>query len=269
MADENTQPNIEAEDTLTGDDSGEKKGKKRKKSKKEKRSRDGRKRGIRRFVPLFVILALVIALIALVFLDVFGLRTNAIDPLLRSIPIVSNLLPPLVEENGENLEEATPERLRTIIDEMQREIDELTTHNEHLEALRAINIARIEILEEFEQQQLAFQAERAAFDRMIAESDPAAFAAFFESISPENMEILGPEAQLSAQRARDFRQFMAMVQSMDESDAADILEELVRTDMDLVVLVMTNVAPEFRGGILSAMSTQTATMVFSAIAVRD
>ena len=221
------------------------------------------KGGLKRFLPVVLGLLVVGGISSVIAFNVANVRTNFVEPALRSVPIVGNLIGPEPAVNGDNLSNATTEELLARIEELNDQIESLTEENQSLVALRGVNQDEIERLQRIEAQHLENQRLRDAFDRMIAEEDPNAFAAFYESIRPENLEILGEEALVAAERQRLARHYFGMFREIEADDAAKILQNLFRTDNELVVAIMRELSPEQAGAILAAMDIRTAVMVSS------
>ena len=179
--------------------------------------------------------------IAIIGFNVGNIRDRYLRPGLERIPIINNLLPPLEEEQ---IEEQP-------VDEQQQTIDSLTAEIEELNK----EIAR---LREFEQTQLEFRAEKEEFDRMIALNDPQAYANFYESISPENAEELYKQAINQEVMDKEFKDYIQTFETMKKDAATTILEELIITDMDLVITILDNLSSKKRSEILGAMDPQNA-----------
>lgn len=236
-------------------------GKKKKKKKGKKPKIEGmevERRGIGKIVAVFIALLLIGGLSALLFFNIFGIRTRYLTPMLRNIPIIGNLVG--TEEGGESdpYAGATREELVAMINSLRAQNDELSAANQSLDERNMLFADEITRLQEFEAGQLQFREEKAEFDRMIAMNDPAAYASFYESVSPENADILYEEAAASVQREKDFKKYISTIQAVDAAEAALIMDELIRTDMDLVVLILNNLDSETSGEILANMTTRNA-----------
>lgn len=186
-------------------------------------------------------------LVAILGFNAGGIRDKYLRGTLEKIPIVKNLLPPLEQnENGEGLTEN--------ISEEQKTIDSLTQEIQNLNA-------EITRLKAFEENQLKFKAEKEEFDRMIALSDSKAYSAFYESIAPENAEKLYKEAIGQANIDKNFKDYISTFENMKKDAASKILEELILTDMDLVITILQNLSSTKRSEILSTMDSKNAAAV--------
>ncbi|WP_317367316.1 hypothetical protein [uncultured Tyzzerella sp.] len=193
----------------------------------------------------FIILVIIIAMpVTLISLNVGNIRDKYLRPGLERIPIIKNLLPPL-ETDTEN------ETENEVVDEKQHIIDSLTKEIEGLND-------EITRLKEFEQNQLQFKAEKEEFDKMIALNDPKAYSTFYESIAPENAEELYKQAINKEVTDKKFKGYIQTFETMKKDAVATILEELIITDMDLVITILENVSSDKRSEILSAMDPKNA-----------
>nr|WP_317358333.1 hypothetical protein [uncultured Tyzzerella sp.] len=194
---------------------------------------------LKKLIIFIIIIAIPIALISF---NVGGVRDKYLRPMLEKIPIVKNLLPPVETEEGQTEQP---------IDENQQAINSLTAEIEELNK----EIAR---LKEFENAQLKFKAEKEQFDKMIALNDPKAYATFYETIAPENAEKLYKEAVNKQVVDKKFKDYVQTFENMKKDAATKILEELITTDMDLVITILQNLSSEKRSEILSTMDPKNA-----------
>lgn len=202
-----------------------------------------KKRGrLFKFIIAGIIFIIILSIsVAILGFNVGNIRDKYLRPGLERIPIINNLLPPLEEEQ---IQEQP-------VDEKQQTIDSLTAEIEELNK-------EISRLKEFEQAQLEFKAEKEEFDKMIALNDPKAYSNFYETISPENAEELYKQAINQEVVDKEFKDYIQTFENMKKDAAATILEELIITDMDLVITILNNLSSKKRSEILSAMDPQNA-----------
>lgn len=196
-------------------------------------------KGLVKFLIVIIIIAIPIVLISL---NVGNIRDKYLRPGLERIPIIKNLLPPLETDN---------EQTEEVVDEKQQTIDSLTKEIEELNK-------EITRLKEFENSQLEFKTQKEEFDKMIALNDHKAYSSFYESISPENAEELYKQAINKEVTDKRFKEYIQTFETMKKDAVATILEELIITDMDLVITILENVSSDKRSEILSAMDPKNA-----------
>lgn len=193
-------------------------------------------------LKLLIFLIIIAIPIALISFNVGNIRDKYLRPGLEKIPIIKNLLPPL--EEGETAEIEVVDEKQQTIDSLTKEIEEL---NKEITRLKA-----------FEQAQLQFKAEKEQFDKMIALNDPKAYSSFYKSIAPENAEELYKQAISKEVTDKKFKEYIQTFETMKKDSVATILEELMVTDMDLVITILQNLSSDKRSEILSAMDSKNA-----------
>ncbi len=93
---------------------------------------------------------------------------------------------------------------------------------------------------------------------MIALNDPKAYSSFYESIAPENAERLYQESIQKVDIDKQFKDYISTFENMKKDAAAKILEELIMTDMDLVITILENLSSTKRSEVLSTMDPKNA-----------
>ena len=93
---------------------------------------------------------------------------------------------------------------------------------------------------------------------MVALNDPKAYSSFYESIAPENAEELYKQAVNKEVTDKALKDYIQTFENMKKDAATKILEELIITDMDLVITILQNLSSEKRSEILSTMDPKNA-----------
>ncbi len=230
--------------------------KEKKKKKKDKKDKKKKKGGIFKLIFLAVIFGLLIAV--LVF-NAGDIREKYLRNYLEKIPVVKNMLPEKQEEeNADEFSGLSREELASQIRVMNEENksleDEKAALNDEIKKLND----EMKRLQEIEANQLAFNEEKEEFDRMIAENDPEAYSKFYESIEPETAESIYREIAEASQSDDELKQYVQTFEGMKKDAAAKVLEEMMGTDMELVVQILNNISSDQRGDILSSMEAANA-----------
>jgi flagellar motility protein MotE (MotC chaperone) len=235
-------------------------------TKKEKPHREKKKGGLGWLVVLFVLM-LIAALVVLVFMyNPFNLRDQYLAPLLQNVPIVNNLVRPA--EGGDPLAGLSRDELAAQVTTLQDRLDTLNAQLEQMKSQNDINVNDLARLRQYEEQQAAFLKDKEDFDRMIAENNLDAYKAFYEEIAPETAETLYREAVGNAQTNKATKDYVATYSTMDAAKAAAIFENLIATDMPLVVQILNTMDKDHRGAILAAMDAVNAASVTKQLAPR-
>ncbi|MDR1532558.1 MAG: hypothetical protein LBS62_10350 [Clostridiales bacterium] len=226
------------------------------------------KKGGAPWLGLLVAGALIIGLAAGAFaLNIFGVRDRYLAPLVRGIPILNNIIR-LPETETDPLAGLTREELAARVAALETQLEDAKAQVDHMTSQNEINVNDLARLQQYEQQQQQYQQDKEAFDRMIAENNPDAYRQFYESIAPQNAETLYREAVGSAQADRQLKNYIDTYSSMDAAKAADIFENLIATDMQLIVQILNGMDKDHRGEILAEMDAANAASVTKQLAPR-
>lgn len=228
-------------------------------SKKEKKK--GKQKGKKKRWVLILLLLLVALGVAVFGFSAFGLRDDYVYPALRSLPLVGDLIP--ADDNAQEDEYSglTKEQLIVQNKKLASEKKALEDDKANLTKRISDNDKELTRLKEIEANQEQFKAEKAAFDKSIAENDTNAYKQYYESIYPENADSIYREIVQKDAVDKELKQYVQTFENMKKDAAAKVLEEMIGTDMDLVVRILNNISSEQRGAILGAMDSANAASV--------
>jgi len=235
----------------------------------ESKGKGKKKKIVKILILLILFLSIIGGAVAVLVFNVFDIRDTYLRSFLEEIPIVNTMLPPLEAIPENVVTQMSNAELTAALEELQNQLDIQEFEISHLSEINSIQSAEIVRLQEIEDNQLQFRADQEAFDRMIAENNPDAFMAFFESMDPENAEILYNEAVTTAYRSAEVREFISTIESMDRRRAALTLEDMMETELDLVVAVMSHMNVAQRAIILNSMSTEHTAVILTMLAPED
>jgi len=265
----------------------------------------GEKKSAVWIIVMVAILVLILFIAFAVFVigfNAFGLRDNQMAGFLRNIPGVNRLLPQEEEEyyyneyyNGYNgldyeygfdeefFEDWTHEELIRLIQSLtgameilQEEAGDaeqtIEQQNVAINERDAANDVLRQRIDELEELHAEIRNREEEVDRIIAMSDPRAFQEFFETMNPYHAALLFPEAVEYNMESDRIRAYIATVNSMDESAAADMLQELMDMDINLTAFILESLGTSRRGNIISEFSSENAArimLVMSPIIIVD
>ena len=229
-----------------------------KKVNKKKDKKKGKKKGKGKIIFLIILLLIVGAAVAVFGFNVFNLRDEYVYPVLREVPVVKDWIPE--DENAEKDEysDLTREQLIVQNKKLASEKKALEEDKKSLTDKISENNKEITRLKEFEANQTKFQNEKAEFDKRIAENDTNAYKDYYESVYPENADAIYREVATREAADKELKQYVQTFEGMKKDAAAKVLEEMIGTDMDLVVRILNNISAEKRGAILGAMESANA-----------
>lgn len=215
-------------------------------------------------IVLSVILIWLVVFALLVKLDVNGLGSSVLRPLIKDIPVVNQILPDISEEQiaYENdypytsLEEAIAR-----IKELEGEVDTLANSKETSDKTIAEQLAEIEKLKVYQADQEAFEARVKEFDEKVVFADKAPeigeYKAYYESIDPANAEEIYRQVVEQLQYSEAIKEKAEIYRKMKPDAAAKILGTMT-ADIDTVAQMLLSMRATESSAILAAMDTTAA-----------
>ncbi len=228
----------------------EKKNKKDKKNKSDDEAEGGApKKGgkLSKIFGLILLLFFIASIVGYIFiLNGFGLRDGILRPYLEQMPVVSEYLPD--EEMPVNTDE-----LESEIELLEAEKEALQLQVDNNTATSDETNAELERLKEIEAQQTEFVAMKEEFDKNFATMTADDYIAYYESMYPDLAQETYGELISDKYNKEELDGYIAKFQSMEPSSIASLLEEMMNTDIELVVLIMNNLDNQTAGETLAAM----------------
>ncbi len=240
----------------TGKDKKDKKEKKDKKNKYDEDNDQPKKGGkLNKILGLLLLLFFIASIVGYIFIfNGFGLRDGALRPVLEKIPVVSNYLP--AEEVASNNDDLVAQ-----IEELKAENDALKLQLEGNTVVSDETNAELERLKEIEAQQTEFVAMKKEFDKNFATMTADDYIAYYESMYPDLAQETYGELISDKYNKEELDSYIAKFQSMEPSSVASIMEEMMNTDVELVVLIMNSLDNQTSGETLAAMDPVNAAQI--------
>lgn len=225
--------------------------------------------GFSMFIVTLFIIAIWIAIICiLIKLDVGGLGTNVMTPILKDIPVINRILPkdyttetndPGLYDGYTSLSEAV-DQIRVLELELSSVQSSNATYIAEIEQLKA----EVERLRTFESQQVEFQRIRTEFyEEVIYAANgpgPEAYLEYFEGIDPATAEYLYQQVAEDLMTDSQMSEYAQGYAKMDAAAAAAIFDTMTN-DLQLVADILWAMKPEERGAILAKMDPEIAARV--------
>jgi flagellar motility protein MotE (MotC chaperone) len=222
--------------------------------------------GLVTFMATILIIFLWIAVICVIVkLDVGGFGSSVLTPILKNVPVVNKILPRTSETETtdpdsyggySNLQEASDavkqlelevDRLQTVCDSREEEIENLKAENERLE--------------QFEAKQVEFQRIQNEFyeEVVYAENGPGAeeFKKWYEEMDPTTAEYLYRQVVTQLEESEEIQDYANVYSEMKPKQAAAIFEEMT-DDLNLVAKILSAMTAEERADILGVMDSEVA-----------
>ena len=218
-------------------------------------------------IALFIVIIWLAIFAILIKLDVGGFGSGVLRPILKDVPVISQILPDVSEQQvaAENdyayssLPEAIAKikELETTITDMTQTNADSTTSTADLEA----EIARLKV---FEDNQLAFEARVAEFDKNVVFADAAPsieeYKAYYEAINPTTAEEIYRQVVEQLQYSDAILEKADIYKNMDPKAAAQIMETMT-ADVESVAQILLSMKPKESAEILAAMDSVVAAKI--------
>lgn len=220
-------------------------------------------------LPVFLVTALIVAvwvaiLCVLVKLDVGGVGTNVLKPLLKDVPVVNKILPNEQKREEEEDEysaygsvEDAVQQIKQLEQELQMAQEQNLAYADEIGKLKEENSR----LQNFEDNQLEFERLKNEFyeEVVYAENGPGVeeYQKYYESMDPATAEYLYQQTLQETSSSKEINDYVAAYSSMKAKDAAAIFDTMT-SDLDLVAKILKAMSAEDRAKILEQMNEENA-----------
>lgn len=223
-------------------------------------------------LPIFlttiaIVMVWLLILVFLIKLDVGGLGSGVLKPILKDVPVVNKILPsetPLGDTEVVEDEYAGYTSLKEAVDqikalEMQLEQGELRTQS--LETDNAKLQEEVNRLKTFESKQVEFERIKTEFyeEVVYAEKGPGAeeYLKYYESMDPATAEFLYKQVVSDLEESKEIQDYALAYSEMKPKQAASIFEEMTN-NLNLAARILGEMSAEDRGEILGVMDPEIA-----------
>jgi len=221
-------------------------------------------------VTVIIVLIWLAILCVLVKLDVGGIGSGVLKPLLQNIPVVNKILPeePIPNDSGIVQDEYSGyTSVKEAVDQIRRLERELADaqeknllHDEEVAELRA----EVQRLKSFENDQLEFERIKTEFyeEVVYAENGPGAeeYQKYYESMDAATAEYLYKQVIQEEAASQLVQEYAEAYAAMKPKDAAAIFDTMT-DDLNLVAKILGAMGSDDRGNILAQMDEENAARV--------
>lgn len=181
--------------------------------------------------------------------------------IMREIPFVGQFIGPAGEEEVE----LSPDELRAKVSAQESELKSLQTQIEALQANNEALNAKNESLKQYESMYTDFMKQKEDWDAEVARTNTDLFINQFEQVYPETAERIYSTLKSEKILSDKQKELAKTIGAMDEAQAAAALENLIKTDSELVKTIFDGMAASNKAIILSEMSSSAAAQVIKLI----
>lgn len=221
-------------------------------------------------LPVFLVTAFIVAvwiaiLCILIKLDVGGVGSNVLKPLLKNVPVVNKILPgekrPNEEEEDEysiyaDVEDAV-KQIKQLEQELQIAQEQNLSYANEISELKEENNR----LRNFEDDQLEFEQLKNEFYENVvyAENGPGVeeYQKYYEAMDPATAEYLYQMTIQETAADKELSDYVATYSSMKAKEAAAVFDTMT-SDLDLVAKILKAMTTEDRAKIMEKMNKDNA-----------
>lgn len=219
-------------------------------------------------VTLFIVAIWVAILCILIKLDIGGLGSKVLGPIIGDVPVVNKILPRDATTETADIEAYYG---YTSLEEAVNQIKALEMELTSAKTANATNVAEIERLkaeverlQTFEAQQVEFQRIKTEFyeEVIYAENGPGAaeYAKYYETMDPTTAQYLYQQVVTTEAVDEEMESYAKAYASMDAHEAATIFNTMT-SNLELVGRILWAMNADQRGAILGAMDPEIAAQV--------
>lgn len=230
----------------------------------KKNNRDQESAGSKIVTTLIAIIIIIIWLAVFAFLikmDVGGIGSKVLYPVLKDVPVVNKILPEASEEQQAsegNYKYTTLKAANARIQELEGQLaSESGTTNANSDYIKELE-NQVRDLQKYKDNEDAFNKRVADFDEKVvfAENAPdiSEYRSYYESISPENAEKIYQKVVEAERYSEKAKELADMYSNMEPASAAQALSEM-KENLDLVCDILENMGEKKAAAILQEMDS--------------
>ena len=220
------------------------------------------------FVTLLIIIIWFAIIALLIKFDVGGFGSTVMRPILKDVPYINKILP---EASGEEKEKEnskypyqTMDEAIAYIKELEAQLAEAQESNSKDDAYVADLEAQVAEWKVYKENEAKFEKTKEKFYEEVIFSDEAPdineYKEYYESIDPENAEILYQRVLEQQQEDSEIQDYVTAYSEMKPKQAAAIFNTMT-DDLKLVARILQAMDADSRGDILGAMDAEIAAKV--------
>lgn len=240
-------------------------------AKKDNKAANGNESGGSKLVTALIAIVIILIWLAvfafLIKLDVGGIGSNILYPVLKDVPVVNKILPAPSEEmqaEEDNYKYTTLKSANARIKELESQLDAqggtATANSDYIAQLEA----EVKKLQKYKDNEDEIDKKIEDFNKDIVFNDNAPdiseYRTYYEEIEPENAEKLYSQVikqQQSTEKAKELASYYA---AMDADKAAGFLSEM-KGDLDLVCDIIQNMGEKQAAAVMQELDSEYAAQI--------
>ena len=234
----------------------------------------GGSKAVTALIAIIIILIWLAVFAFLIKLDVGGIGSNVLYPVLKDVPVINKILPEASEEQQAsegnykyNTLKSANDRIKELERRLESQTGTTTANSDYIAELEA----EVKNMNKYKNDQDAFEKRVAEFDEKVVFTDNAPdvseYRKYYEAIQPENAEKIYKQVLDELRYSEKAEELATQYSNMDAASAAQILSEMSE-DLDLVCDILENMKESNAAAILQEMDTSYAAQLTKKIAVK-
>ncbi len=234
---------------------------------KTKENESGGSKLVNAIIVLVIILIWLAVFAFLIKLDVGGIGSNILYPVLKDVPVVNKILPSPSEEmqaSEDNYKYTTLKSANARIKELESQLEAqggtTAANSDYIANLEA----EVRNLQKYKDQMDEFDKRVAEFNEKIVFNDNAPdiseYRSYYESIEPENAEKIYRQVMQRERYNEKAKELATYYANMEAESAAQVMSEMDE-DLDLICDILQNMSEKQAAAILQAMNTEYAAQI--------
>ena len=234
---------------------------------KTKENESGGSKLVNAIIVLVIILIWLAVFAFLIKLDVGGIGSNILYPVLKDVPVGNKILRSPSEEmqaSEDNYKYTTLKSANARIKELESQLEAqggtTAANSDYIANLEA----EVKNLQKYKDQMDEFDKRVAEFNEKIVFNDNAPdiseYRSYYESIEPENAEKIYRQVMQRERYNEKAKELATYYANMEAESAAQVMSEMDE-DLDLICDILQNMSEKQAAAILQAMNTEYAAQI--------
>ncbi|MFG6394773.1 MAG: hypothetical protein K1W24_11440 [Lachnospiraceae bacterium] len=234
---------------------------------KTKENESGGSKLVNAIIVLVIILIWLAVFAFLIKLDVGGIGSNILYPVLKDVPVINKILPAPSEEmqaSEDNYAYTTLKSANERIKELESQLEAQGGTNAANSDYIANLEAEVKNLQKYKDQMDDFDKKVEEFNEKIVFNDNAPdiseYRSYYESIEPENAEKIYRQVMQRERYNEKAKELATYYANMEASKAAQVLAEMDE-DLDLICDILQNMTEKQAAAIIQELDNEYAAQI--------
>lgn len=242
---------------------------------KVKENEGGGSKLVNALIVLVIVLVWLAVFAFLIKLDVGGIGSNILYPVLKDVPVINKILPAPSEEmqaSEDNYAYTTlksaNERIKELESQLEAQGGTTAANSDYIANLEA----QVKNLQKYKDQMDDFDKKVEEFNEKIVFNDNAPdiseYRTYYESIEPENAEKIYRQVMQRERYNEKAKELATYYANMDAAKAGQVLSEMSE-DLDLICDILQNMTEKQAAAIIQELDNEYAAQITKKISTEE